>query len=351
MMVTAFDHPVLSSLLVDPEVERLFGFEAELSAMLSFERALAKVQAAHGLISSDAAAAIAKACSAFQPDISALRASTQRDGVIVPGLISQLRAGLDESLAGYVHFGATSQDVIDTALMFRLKPLLAHFGTRLEALETQLSDLSTRFGENSLMGHTRMQPALDITVADRIDSWRAPLHRHRARLASLASSLLVVQLGGAVGTLDQLGGKAKAIRASLASELSLGDAPQWHSQRDHIADLSHWLSLVTGTLGKLGLDIALMAQAGSEIALSGGGGSSAMPHKRNPVAAETMISLARFNAVQVSAMHHALVHEQERSGAAWTLEWLTLPQMLAATGAALRHAGNLLSSISQLGQR
>ncbi|RUU26526.1 3-carboxy-cis,cis-muconate cycloisomerase, partial [Mesorhizobium sp. M6A.T.Ca.TU.002.02.2.1] len=140
-----------------------------------------------------------------------------------------------------------------------------------------------------------------------------------------------------------------AVRAAVAERLSLGDAPQWHSQRDRIAELANWLSLVTGGLGKFGQDIALMAQAGDELQLAGGGSSSAMAHKRNPIDAEMLVTLARYNAVQLSGTHHALVHEQERSGAAWTLEWLILPQMLMAAGASTCVADRLLSNITAIG--
>ncbi|MDX8489945.1 lyase family protein, partial [Mesorhizobium humile] len=138
-------------------------------------------------------------------------------------------------------------------------------------------------------------------------------------------------------------------RAALAAKLGLGDAPQWHSQRDALADFAGWLSLVTGSLGKFGQDVALMAQAGTDIELSGGGGSSAMPHKQNPVKAEALVALARFNASQLSGIYQTLVHEQERSGAAWTLEWLLLPQMVVATAAALRLAAELAGQIESLG--
>jgi 3-carboxy-cis,cis-muconate cycloisomerase len=158
-----------------------------------------------------------------------------------------------------------------------------------------------------------------------------------------------LQFGGAAGTLEKLGGKAAAVRGSLAQELGLADLPQWQSQRAFIAEFAGLLSLVTGSLGKFGQDIALMAQASDEIALSGGGSSSAMAHKQNPVAAETLVALARFNATQISAIHQSMVHEQERSGAAWTLEWLVLPQMVVATGAALRLARELADNIQRLG--
>ncbi len=182
-------------------------------------------------------------------------------------------------------------------------------------------------------------------VGDRLRSWAAPLERHRRRLDALRPELLVVQLGGPAGSLAALGPAAEAVRRALATRLGLADAPQWHSQRDRIAALGSALAGIAGSLGKFGQDVALMAQAGDEIALAGGGGSSAMPHKQNPVAAEMLVALARFAAVQLSGLHQALVHEQERSGAAWTLEWLLLPPLLLATGAATRIAGELAGGI------
>jgi 3-carboxy-cis,cis-muconate cycloisomerase len=158
-----------------------------------------------------------------------------------------------------------------------------------------------------------------------------------------------LQFGGAAGTLDKLGDKAGTVRATLAKNLGLSDHPQWQSQRAAVADIAHLLSLISGSLGKFGQDIALLAQAGDEIALSGGGGSSAMPHKQNPVAAETLVTLARFNAVQLSGIHQSMVHEQERSGAAWTLEWMILPQMVIACGASTRLASALVGQVERLG--
>jgi 3-carboxy-cis,cis-muconate cycloisomerase len=172
--------------------------------------------------------------------------------------------------------------------------------------------------------------------------------RHRERLASLREHIAILHLGGAAGTLDKLGQKADAVARRMAGELGLKPVDRSrHNERDGIADLASWLSLVTGSLGKMGQDVALMAQSEvAEVKLASGGGSSAMPHKSNPVGAEALVALARFNATLVSGMHHALVHENERSGAAWTLEWLILPQMAVATGAALRIAGDLAGSIS-----
>jgi 3-carboxy-cis,cis-muconate cycloisomerase len=349
MSVSPFDHLLLSALLGDEEAARQFSLECELAAMLDFERALAEAQAAEGIIDKAAAQAIVAALASFSPDLERLKAGVARDGVVVPELVRQLRAVVAEPHHALVHFGATSQDVIDTALMLRLKPIVDLLDRRLATLSECFGVIDARFGGNRLTAMTRMQPAMEIRVSDRIAAWRRPLERHRERLFEQSRRLLVVQFGGAAGTLEKFGDKAAALRRTLAEHLGLADVPQWHSQRDGIADFADWLSLTSGSLGKFGQDVALMAQGGGEISLSGGGGSSAMPHKRNPVAAEALTALARFNATQLSGMHQALVHEQERSGAAWTLEWLLLPQMVTATAAALRLALELANQIETLG--
>jgi 3-carboxy-cis,cis-muconate cycloisomerase len=198
-----------------------------------------------------------------------------------------------------------------------------------------------------------MQAAAEITVADRIVPWRAPWADHRARLDDLTPRLLRLQFGGAAGNRAALGAQGPAVAAELAQALGLSDPPHaWHAMRDGLGEFAGWLSLVTGTLGKIGQDIALMAQQGlDEVSLSGGGTSSAMADKRNPVRAELLVTLARFNAAMLGGFHQALVHEQERSGAAWTLEWMILPQMLQATGRALTAGAELIGSIERIGAR
>ncbi|TAV83872.1 3-carboxy-cis,cis-muconate cycloisomerase [Rhizobium leguminosarum] len=346
MTASPFDHPFLSGLLGDDEIAPYFSAEADIRAMLSFEAALATAEAAHGLIPAEAARRIADTCAAFSPDMPSLRSATARDGVVVPDLVKQLRADAGEEAAKSLHLGATSQDVIDTSLMIRLKAVVFLFAGRLSTIAAGLDGLDRQFGRNQLMGHTRMQAAISITVADRLNAWRAPLATYRDRLTEQG---FPVQFGGAAGTLDKLGSQAAAIRASLAQELGLTDAPQWQSGRLPIADIAGLFASISGSLGKMGQDIALLAQAGDEIEISGGGTSSAMAHKQNPVSAEVLISLARFNATVLSGIHQSLVHEQERSGAAWTLEWLLLPQITMATAASLRLAKELTGNIRRLG--
>lgn len=349
MTVSAFEHPFLSGLVGDDELAGLMSPQAEVDAMLAFEAALALAQAGEGMIPPEAAESIANLCTSFVPDIAGLRTGTGRDGVVVAELVNQLRSALGTEAAAHLHLGATSQDVIDTALMLRLKKVNGLFMGRLSRLEARLGSLDCAFGGRRLMGYTRMQAAMPIIVSDRIRAWVEPLGRHRLRLELFGRDGFALQFGGAAGTLDKLGHKTVPVRRALAGALSLSDAGQWQSQRDRLAEFSGILGLVTGTLGKIGQDVALLAEMGGEIRLAGGGGSSAMAHKQNPVAAEVLVALARFNAVQVSGMQQAMVHEQERSGAAWTLEWLVLPPMVQATGAALRLAGELLDNILSLG--
>lgn len=346
MSVSPFDHPFLSGLLGDAEIADYFSARADIRSMLVFEAVLAEVEGRQGLIPPDAAERIADVCKSFEPDLESLKTATASDGVVVPDLVRQLRKAVGGDASGHVHFGATSQDVIDTGLMLRLKAVVFVLSGRLFAVSSALSKLDARFGSNRLMGRTRMQAAIPITVSDRLLAWRHPLDQYRDRLTQESFPL---QFGGAAGTLEKLGPQAAAIRGLLAQALGLTDEPQWQSQRARIAELAGLLSMISGSLGKIGQDVALLAQAGDEIELVGGGGSSAMPHKQNPVAAEMLVTLARFNAVQLSGIHQSLVHEQERSGAAWTLEWLLLPPMVMATAASLRHALQLVGMIKRLG--
>jgi 3-carboxy-cis,cis-muconate cycloisomerase len=351
MSVSLFEHPILGAHFGDDEVAAHFRIEAEISTMLTFEMALAEAEAQEGLIPPEASAAIATACETFEPDFEALRKGAARDGLIVPEFVRELRKTVGAPHDERLHFGATSQDVIDTSLVLRLRMVLPILAERLEGLVATLQDLDEQFGHHRLIGRTRMQAAIPITVASRLKSWMMPVARALDELEDVGPELLKVQFGGAAGTLDKLGADAQGVATRLGFLLDL-EVPEgnWHNQRDGLARFAGWLSLISGALGKIGQDVALMAQNEvAEIALSGGGGSSAMPHKQNPVRAETLVALARFNATQIAGMHHALVHEQERSGAAWSLEWMILPQMVMATGAALRLAGELLDSIERIG--
>ncbi|WP_274426685.1 3-carboxy-cis,cis-muconate cycloisomerase [Chelativorans sp. YIM 93263] len=348
MTTSAFDHPFLGNLLGDPALLECFSASTDILQMLRFEIALAEAEAAEDIIPKDAVAAIKRATDVFAPDMGALAAGVARDGVVVPALLTELRALLDEEHRKNLHFGATSQDVIDTSLALRLKQACESLLSRFEGVIEALAALEERDGHIEVMAHTRMQAAIPVTARRKIRSWREPLERHRTRLERVRSEVEILHFGGAAGTLDKLGDKGPAVADRLAKALDLNrvDHPR-HSERDGLADFASVLSLTTGSLGKMGQDVALMAQNKmGEVELSGGGGSSAMPHKKNPVKAEALVTLARFNATLFPGLHHALVHENERSGSAWTLEWMLLPQMVMATGAALLRATELAQGIS-----
>ncbi len=341
-------HPrLLDALVGDAVVAAWFADAAELAAMLQVEAALAAAQAECGVLPEAAAAAIQAACALFAPDWQRLRAGLASDGVVGPAFVAALRESVEPPHRHWLHFQATSQDVVDSALTLRLKPVLAELGGRLDAVAVVLAGLRDRQGEVAIMGRTRMQRALPITAGDKLEAWARPLRRHGQRLAELSPRLLVIQLGGPVGVRGGSAGQGDAVAAALAARLGLGMAPPWHSARDAIAEFGHWLALVCGSLGKIGQDVALLAQNEVGAArLAAGGGSSAMPHKFNPVAAEVLVALARFAATQAGGLNHALVAENERSGAAWTLEWMLLPPLAIAAAAALRHARAMLDGLT-----
>lgn len=349
-MLSVFDNPWQKGFFGDDEAERLWAPETQIGHMLAFEAVLAEACEACGLVPDGVGEGAAEAIRRMRIVPESLAEGMARDGLPIVALVAQLRDAAGPC-ARAVHKGATSQDVLDTALALTLRDLTDLLRQRVEALDACLHALAQAHGTRPLMARTRMQAALEITVRDRVASWSAPLGEHGARLVALRPRVTRLQLGGAVGTGHEWGAKAGALASVMAQRLELS-VPEhvWHADRTAISDFAATLSGITGSLGKIGQDVVLMAQQGiDEIALAGGGGSSAMPHKSNPVRAELLVTLARYNATQTSAMFHALVHEQERSGAAWMLEWMVLPQMSMAACRALSAAAELVDQIERIG--
>jgi 3-carboxy-cis,cis-muconate cycloisomerase len=348
MTTSPFDSAVFGPLFGDPAMAALLADDAQVRAMLTVEAALARVQGRLGLIPADAAARLAEVADCLEPDLAAIGAGTARDGVPIPALIKALREGVGARAAAYVHWGATSQDIIDTGLVLRLKEALTLLSGRLEAVIAALTAQAAAHRGLVMAARTRSQIATPTTFGLKVATWLAPLLRHRDRLAQLRPRLEVVQLGGAAGTLAALGDHGIAVMEGLAAELGLAAPPlPWHGQGDTMAELGGWLSLLTGSLGKMGEDLVLLGQAEiGELTVGGGGGSSTMPNKSNPVAAETLVALARFNAGMVGTLHQSLIQRHERDGAAWPLTWLALPPMLMATAGALGHAVRMASGLA-----
>ena len=348
-MADVFSHPWLGTLFGDDEISALWSAEAQIEHYRAFEAALAEALGNCGIVSPAQWREAAKTAKTSKIDLSALANATAKDGVPIPEFVRQLRNAADQNQDA-IHTGATSQDVLDTALALTLRGVTDTITPRLSDLDEALSRLGDEHGKKSLMGRTRMQAALPIKVADRVKNWRQPLFAHIDALTKLRQFVERLQLGGPVGTRDAFGSNAEKVAADMAKTLKLNNGPVWHTDRTGIVEYSNRLSLITGSLGKIGQDASLMALQGiDEIVLEAGGGSSAMPHKSNPILAELLVTLARFNATQAAGLHHSLVHEQERSGAAWMLEWMTLPSMSLATGRALTAATSLINSISDIG--
>lgn len=350
-MAGVFDHPWLSGLFGDAELASLLSADRQLDDMLRVELAYTKALGTAGVVSPEIAARAAGHIESVTLSPNDLTEGTAQDGMPVPSLSRALKAEAAEELLPAIHVGLTSQDVIDTAMVLALREALPIYRARIEKMTAQLAAVDTKFGANSMSGRTRMQLAEPINVSDRVATWVLPLADHLTRLDELVPRLIRLQFGGAAGDRKALGGKAVDVAEALGAALDL-PAPDkaWHAMRDGLVEFASWLSLVSGTLGKIGTDLCLMAQQGmDEIAFSGGGTSSAMSHKQNPILAELLVTLARFNAAQISAMHTALIHEQERSGATWTLEWMVLPQMMLATGRGLTAATDQLGRVTRLG--
>jgi len=346
MSVSPFDSTIYGGLLSDSETASLFSDEAEVRVLLDVESALARAQADLGIIPANAAAIISRAARELVVTPESLRSGTASSGVPITALVASLRAAVGAD-ADYVHLGATSQDIVDTALVIRLKAACRVLDARLMSLAHILAAQANAHRRTIMAGRTRFQQAVPITYGLKVAGWLSALCRHRVRYGELNRRLFAVQLGGAAGNLAALGDKGSELPTAFARELGL-HAPSvpWHTQRDNLAEFAGWLSLVSGTLGKIGYDVLLMAQSEiAEVRVVAGGESSAMPHKVNPVAAEILVTLARANSSHISVMHTAQVQEHERSGSSWTLEWLALPQMVVATGAGLLHASKLMETL------
>ncbi len=348
MPASPIDSALYRDLFHDAEVGTLFTDSAEIRAMMLVEGALAKAQAAHGLIPDTAAAAIDRAAREVQIDPAALSKATGQNAVVVPAFVAAFRAAMNApEHAQYLHWGATSQDIMDTALVLRLARLLAIQQDRLTTLARALGTLAGAHAELPMAGRTYGQVATPTTFGAVAASWGAPLLRHLDRLAELKPRLLQVSLSGAAGTLSMMGDHGPGIRAALAQALNLGD-PQasWHSTRDGVAEFSGWLTLVTGTLGKIGEDLLVMTQTGiQEITLGTGGSSSTMPQKTNPVLPSLLVALARQTNALNAAIQGAALHRQQRDGAAWMVEWLSLPQICIASARALAAATEIAKGL------
>ena len=306
---------------------------AVVAAILRVESALAEAQGQVGDLDDSAVAAVREACEAVGTDLDELARGTALGGNPVIPLISELKR-LAASHADAVHRGATSQDVLDTALMLMSRDSIGTITADLGRANSSLGDLAT--GDHTVMGRTLMQSALPLPLSTKVDGWRRGLADASSRLSDVAAGL-PVQLGGPVGDGSTLGEHYEDVRARLADELGLADAPSWHTMRLPVADLASGLATASGVVGKIALDVVLMAQ--TEVAemrevSSDRGGSSSMPHKSNPIAAISARASARRAPHLAAHLLAQMEQEHERAAGAWHAEWSVLVDLLRATGSA-----------------
>jgi len=334
---------IFDRFLASADAMRALDEHAFVQAMLDFESALARAQSEAGAIPPGVGAAVAAACDAGRFDIDAIVADGASAGTLAIPLVKQLTAAVaarDPEAALFVHWGATSQDVLDTAQVLVARRALALIDRDLSALIAALLQLSDRHGDAPMLGRTLMQPAQVISFGFKLAAWIAPLVRTQARLRASGVGALQLQLGGAVGTRAALGAHGDAIAARVARQLRLRTPPaSWHTQRDEIVALACDLGVLAGSLGKIAKDVSLMAQGevGELAEPSGGGrgGSSTMPHKRNPVAAMVALSAALRAPQHVAAMLAAMPQEHERGLGNWQAELAEFGALLACVHGAV----------------
>jgi 3-carboxy-cis,cis-muconate cycloisomerase len=327
-------------------MREVFCDQGRVQAMLDFEAALARAEARVGLIPSSAVAPIAAACNAGLYDFAALGEAIATAGNSAIPLVKALGkqiASTDAEAERYVHLGATSQDVMDTGLVLQLRQALELIESDLAQLADSLAVQAQRHAATPLAGRTWLQHATPVTLGMKIAGWLGAVTRSRQRLRELKPRLLVLQFGGASGTLAALGEQAMPIAQALAEELQLTLPEQpWHTQRDRVVEFGAVLGLIAGSLGKFGRDISLLMQTEAaevfEPSAPGKGGSSTMPHKRNPVGAAVLIGAATRVPGLVSTLFSAMPQEHERSLGLWHAEWETLPEICCLVSGSLQQA-------------
>lgn len=344
---------LLDPLFTTEQAREIFSDRGRLQGVLDFEAALAQALARAGVAPSGVAPAIQAQCKADLFAMDALAREGGLAGNLAIPLVKALTAAVaksDERAAGFVHWGATSQDAIDTGLVLQLRDAFDLMACQLAALSDVLAHVAEQHRSRLLAGRTWLQQASPITFGLKAAGWLDAVNRDRARVAATRKQILVLQFGGAVGTLAALGEQGPAVARALAEELKL-ELPSvpWHTHRDRFAEVAATLGLLAGTLGKIARDISLMAQTevgeALEPAAPGKGGSSTLPHKRNPVGSAVVLAAAIRVPALVSTMLAAMVHEHERGLGGWHAEWETLPEIFLLAAGAVSHTIQIVGGL------
>jgi 3-carboxy-cis,cis-muconate cycloisomerase len=351
MSINPADSRIFGTVYGTDEIRAVFSDNAHLQFMLDVEAALARAEAKLGLVPTHVADAIGRAARVENLRLDYVVESTRRVGYPVVALVKELGRIAGDEAARYIHLGATTQDILDTALVLQLQRAFAIVRRDLIAIARALADRAAKFRDVPIAGRTHLQHAVPTTFGVKCAGWASPLVTHVERLDQATPRILVVQLGGAAGTLAALGADGSAVVRELARELALGvpDLP-WHARRDGFAEAAALLALICGSLSKFALDITLMMQTEvgevSEPHQDGRGGSSTMPQKRNPIASEYIIGATRAVHALVPVMLGSMIADHERATGPWQSESLAIPQCVALTAGALAHARSIAEGMT-----
>jgi len=346
MAATVIDSAVFRDIFSTEAMRSVFSDESRVQRYLDVEAALARAEARLGIIPAAAAAEIARHCHADRIDFQRLKAQTERIGYPVLPVVQQLVALCKDGLGEWCHWGATTQDITDTATVLQIKEALALVESDLAAISDGLAALASRHRDTPMAGRSNLQQAVPITFGYKMATLVAAFERHRQRLAELRPRALVGEFGGAAGTLASLGADGLKVQAALMTELGLGEPEiAWHTVRDRIAEVGCFLGLVTGTAGKLAMDVKLLMQTEVEEVYEpfaeGRGSSSTMPQKRNPISSVYITACTAMVRQLVAALLDAMVEDHERSTGPWEIEWIALPEIFCLASGALAQARGL----------
>ncbi len=350
MPSTVLDSEIFRNLYGTKAMRAIFADEAVLQRYLDVEAALARVQSRLGIIPQEAADEITAKAKFEHLDFDAYKRGVERVFYPILPLVEGIVAACRDGLGEYCHWGATTQDIMDSALSLQVRDALDIIGADLDAVAGLLAGLAREHRDTRDGGRSHLQQALPVTFGYKVAVWLSGIERHRQRLAELRPRATLAQFSGAAGTLASLGADGFAVQEGLADELRLG-RPEitWHVMRDNVAEIVSYLGLVTGTLGKIGTDVLMLMQ--SEVGevfepfAHGRGASSTMPQKRNPVSCELLIVAAKAVRQNVAMMLDGMLHDHERASGPWQVEWLALPQAFILSAGALGQARVMLDGL------
>lgn len=350
MPSTILDSAVFRDIFTTQAMRNVFSDENRVQKYLDFEAALARAQARLKIIPQEAADEIVAHCDLRFIDIAKLKEATERIGYPVLPVVQQLVAACNDKLGEWSHWGATTQDITDTATVLQIREALAILEQDINAIADALATLAKKYRDTPMAGRSNLQQAVPITFGYKMATMLAGFERHKQRLAELKPRVLVGEFGGAAGTLSSLGKEGLNVQAELMKDLQLSQpAISWHTMRDCIAEVGCFLGLVTGSCGKIALDVKLLMQTEVEEVYEpfhqGRGSSSTMPQKRNPISSVYITAQTAMVRQLVAALLEAMVEDHERSTGPWEIEWIALPEIFMLSAGALAQTRFLVEGL------